>query len=59
MNNGDCRCFGGYMGEVCQYVIPCPRNCTDAEHGECQHSGKCKCKEGFSGDTCGEKEEEE
>lgn len=58
MSNAYCRCYPGYTGSVCQILIPCPANCTDVEHGECQLDGKCKCQDGFSGDNCDQKDEE-
>jgi hypothetical protein len=51
-NNGKCGCYPGWNGVICHTLIPCPNNCTDADHGICQKDSSCLCKSGFNGTDC-------
>lgn len=52
LSSGQCQCYPGFSGSACQIYIPCPNNCTDAEHGRCMNDGSCLCTKQFQGESC-------
>lgn len=48
----ECDCYPGYKGNLCEYTVNCPKNCTSPVHGICQPNGDCLCNAGYSGPEC-------